>query len=457
MSETKYFKRIETCPAEGVFFQESDVIANDFPESIEWGIVNIYDDVIYQEILGFGGAFTESSAYVFSLLDEEKKKRFLKLYFDRADGIGYNFGRTHINSCDFSLDTYSSVADGDKLLDTFSLKRERKYIIPFIKNAMEYCPEEIYLFASPWSPPAYMKDNNNMLHGGRLLDEYKSIWADYYVRYIKEMAKENIRIRCVTVQNEPAAVQTWESCNYSAEEEQEFIDKYLIHSLDSAGLADIGIMIWDHNKEKVYDRAKKILGNKKIADRVSAVAHHWYSGDHFEGPRLVWEQLHKPLVCSEFCGAITDDVNLLAERYGVEICENLNNFVIASCDWNLLLDQKGGPYHDRTAKTEGGLLEAKDDGCFAPILYDTSENELIVTPIYYYIGHFSKYIRRGAKRVATTKHSKYLYVCAFVNPDGSKVCVILNTADTELYSTLRYRGGCTSNIMKPHSITTFLF
>ena len=91
MSETKYFKRIETCPAEGIFFQESDVIANDFPESTEWGIVNIYDDVIYQEILGFGGAFTESSAYVFSLLDEEKKKRFLRRHRIQFRENSYKF------------------------------------------------------------------------------------------------------------------------------------------------------------------------------------------------------------------------------------------------------------------------------------------------------------------------------------------------------------------------------
>ena len=457
MSELKKIKKIETCPAENIFFRESDITANNFPENTEWGIVNIYDDIKYQEILGFGGAFTESSAYVYSLLDEENKKRLMKLYFDHEDGIGYNFGRTHINSCDFSLDTYSSVAGGDKLLNTFSLKRERKYIIPFIKEAMEYCPEEIYLFASPWSPPAYMKDNNNMLHGGKLLDEYKSIWADFYVKYIKAMKNEGIKIRAVTVQNEPDAVQTWESCNYSADEEREFISKYLIRALDNAGLSETGIMIWDHNKEKAYDRAKKVLENKQVNDRVSAVAHHWYSGDHFEALRLVWEQLHKPLICSEFCGAITDDVNLLAEHYGVEICENLNNFVIASCDWNLLLDQKGGPYHDRTEKTAGGLSEARDDGCFAPILYDTSENKLIVTPVYYYIGHFSKYIKRGAKRIATTKHSRYLYACAFVNPDNSRVCIIINTADTKLYATLRYKGKCTVNIMKPHSIATFLF
>lgn len=453
----KYIKKIETCPAENIFFKEEETELNNFPDTTEWGIVNVFDDVTYQEVLGFGGAFTESSAYLYSLLSYPDKQKFLKLYFDRKNGIGYNFGRTHINSCDFSISVYSSVIEGDKTLESFNLDREKKYILPFLKDALEYCKEEIILFASPWSPPAYMKDNNDMLHGGKLLEEYKSVWAHYYAKYIKAMAIEGIKISAITIQNEPKAKQTWESCLYSPEDEAEFIDKYLISALDEEGLKNIKIMIWDHNKERIYDRAKKILINERINKRVWAVAHHWYSGDHFEGLRLVYEQLHKPLVCGEFCGPITEDVNVLAEKYGIEICENFNNFEIASCDWNLLLDQNGGPYHNRTKKTAGGLFENKSDGCYAPILYNTDNRELVITPIYYYIGHFSKYIMRGAKRIATTKHHRDLYTCAFVNPDGSKACVIINTSDEELYATLRYNDGCTKNILKPHSIITLLF
>lgn len=147
----------------------------------------------------------------------------------------------------------------------------------------------------------------------------------------------------------------------------------------------------------------------------------------------------------------------MAEKYGVEICENFNHFDIASCDWNLLLDQNGGPYHNRTQKTEGNLFENKEDGCYAPILYDTDRGELVVTPIYHYIGHFSRYVQRGARRVATTKHSRELYTCAFVNPDGSRVCVMINTSDKPQFATLRYHGGCTKNVMKPHSIMTLIF
>lgn len=457
MLENFTVKKVETAPLEGIFFKEEKFEGNNFPSNTEWGIVNVFDDVVYQDVLGFGGAFTESAAYLYSLLNEENKKKFLELYFDREKGIAYNFGRTHINSCDFSISIYSSVEEGDKTLESFNLEREKKYILPFLKDALAYCKEEIVLFASPWSPPAYMKDNNDMLHGGKLLEEYKSVWAHYYAKYIKAMAQEGVKISAITIQNEPNAKQTWESCNYSPEDEAEFIEKYLISALDEEGLSDIKIMIWDHNKECVYDRAKKILSNEKVNERVWAVAHHWYSGDHFEGLRLVHEQLKKPLVCGEFCGAITDDVNDLAERYGIEICENFNNFESASCDWNLMLDQNGGPYHNRTAKTEGELRENKEDGCYAPILYDTEKEELVVTPIYYYIGHFSKYVMRGAKRIATTKHHRLLYTCAFENPDGSKVCVIINTADVELYATLRYNGGCTKNILKPHSIITLLF
>ncbi|MBE6727847.1 MAG: glucosylceramidase [Ruminococcaceae bacterium] len=450
-------KKIETRPLEGVFFKEQEIKANDFSSNTEWGIVNVFDDVVYQEILGFGGAFTESAAYIYSLLSEADKKRFLELYFDREKGIAYNFGRTHINSCDFSLGIYSSVEEGDKTLESFNLEREKKYILPFLKDALAYSKEEIVLFASPWSPPAYMKDNNDMLHGGKLLEEYKSVWAHYYAKYIKAMAAEGVKISAISVQNEPNATQTWESCNYSPEDEAQFIEKYLIDALDEEGLSDIKIMIWDHNKECVYDRAKKILSSKKVNERVWAVAHHWYSGDHFEGLRLVHEQLKKPVITGEFCGPITDDVNVVAERYGIEICENFNNYNIASCDWNLMLNQNGGPFHNRNAKTEGELRENKEDGCYAPILYDTEKQELQVTPIYYYIGHFSKYVMRGAKRVATTKHHKDLYTCAFVNPDGSKVCVVINTSDKELYANLRYNGGCTKNILKPHSIITLVF
>lgn len=442
MSEMKITK---SNLAKKQFLMEETVEMGNIRETYENENVNVFDDITYQSILGFGGAFTEASGYNYSLLDDENKKKFIKMYFDKKEGNAYNFGRACIQSTDFSLDTYTYVKEGDRTLESFSIERDKKYIIPLIKDAMEYCQEELILFASPWSPPAYMKDNESMV-GGELLEDYKELWAQYYIKFIKAYAEEGIKISALTIQNEPKARnQTWECCYYSAQDEQIFIRDYLAPTLDREGLSDVKIIVWDHNKERVYDRTKEVLSDKTVSDRVWAVGHHWYSGDHFEGMRLVHEQLHKPLICTEFTAKIIWDVDVLAERYAVEMCENFNNFDIACCDWNILLDKNGGPYHDR------------DAGCYSPIQYDEKEKTVVATPIYYYMGHFSRFVHRGAKRIATTKYTRDLNTCAFINEDGSKVLIIINTSDKDLPVNIRYKGTSTHIETEAHSIATICF
>jgi len=452
-------KIIRSIPSKNIYFEEQLRDAGNAPESTEMSVVNVFDEIEYQEVLGFGGAFTESAAYNYSLLTDEQKNTFMERYFSRENGIGYNFGRTHINSCDFSLDIYSYVENNDKELKTFTIERDRKYIIPFIKDALRYCSEEIFIFASPWSPPAFMKDNESVIKGGSLKEEYKETWARYYAKYIKAMAKEGIKISAVTVQNEPIARQTWESCYYSPEDEKEFVEKYLSPVFDREGLSDVKIIIWDHNKERVYDRSKKIFVSEKVKNRVWAVGHHWYSGDHFEGLRLVHEQFGKVLISTENCGAIKEDAISLAERYGKELCGDFGNFSSAFCDWNLLLSEKGGPFHNRSGKTTacaGMILEDKSSGCYAPILFDTEKKELVFTPIYYYIGHFSKFVHRGAKRIATTKYCEQLHAISFKNPNGSIVLIIMNTSDKDLPATVRHLDVCSKITVEAHSIITVL-
>ena len=455
---------IESVPGKKIFWSEKTVKMENTPESCENAVINLYDDVVYQSVLGFGAAFTESAGYNYSLMGEKTKKELIRLYFDRETGIGYNFGRTPIHSCDFALDIYTYVQKGDLTLETFSIERDKKYIIPLLRDALKASGEELVLFASPWSPPDYMKDNGKITGGGRLLDEYKKLWALYYTKYIKAYAQEGIKISAVTIQNEPNAKQTWESCFYTAEDEKSFIRDYLIPVFDEQGLSDVKFIIWDHNKERVYDRAKQILSDEAVNRRVWAVGHHWYSGDHFEGLRLVHEQFDKPLICTEFCASFKtlnpEDVIPVAERYAVEMCENFNNYEIASCDWNLVLSQNGGPYHNRTRKSQavpGVVFDDTEGGCLAPVLYDDSKKKLIVTPIYYYIGHFSRFVRRGARRIAVTKYTEQLHVCAFVNPDGTKVAILINTSDLDLPAVIRYHGGCTQIKTKAHSIVTVLF
>lgn len=453
-------KLIKTIPSNNIYFAEETVEVGNMPSSTEVGVVNVFDEIEYQSVLGFGGAFTESAAYNYSLLTENQKKDFMEKCFSRQKGIGYNFGRMHINSCDFSLDIYSYIEDGDIELKTFNIERDRKYIIPFVKDAMKYCDDELIIFASPWSPPAFMKDNKNAVRGGKLLEEYKEVWARYYAKYIKAMAAEGITISAISVQNEPIAIQTWESCYYSPEDEREFIDKYLDPVLEQEGLADIKIIIWDHNKERVYDRTKKIFESEKVKNRVWAVGHHWYSGDHFDGMRLVHEQFAKPLISTEICGSINEDVISLAERYGRELCGDFSNYTCGFCDWNLLISEKGGPYHNRSAQTTacaGVVFEDKSKGCYAPVIFNTETKELEFTPIYYYIGHLSKFVNRGAKRIATTKYTDKLETVAFKNPDGSRVLTMMNIADNELPAIIRHNDICTKVILAPHSMMTVIF
>ncbi len=452
-------KLITSIPDQQIYFNEKTISEGNVPEHTEMGIINVFDEIEYQTVLGFGGAFTESAAYNYSLLTEKQKKDFMEGYFSRENGIGYNLGRTHINSCDFSLDIYTYVENGDNELKTFSIDRDRKYVVPFIKDAMQYCADELVLFASPWSPPAFMKDNESPVRGGSLKEEYKEVWARYYAKYIKAMAEEGITISAITVQNEPIARQSWESCYYSPEDEKEFIEKYLSPVLDSEGLSDIKIIIWDHNKERVYDRSKKIFASEAVKNRVWGVGHHWYSGDHFEGMRLVHERFGKALLSTENCGKIDENPISLAERYGKELCGDFGNYTAAFCDWNLLLSEKGGPFHNRTEKSTacaGIVFEDKSNGCCAPILFDTERKELVFTPIYYYVGHFSKYVSRGAKRIATTKYNEAIHTVAFKNPDGSIVLVMMNTADKAMPAVVRHNDVCTKVSLEAHSIMTVI-
>lgn len=450
---------IKSIPKENIYFSCEEIEQGNHRSNEERGIINIFDEFEYQGIIGFGGAFTESSAYLYSLLTDEQKKDFMEKYFDKEKGIGYNFGRTHINSCDFSLDIYTYVQDGDTTLETFDIERDKKYIIPFLKDAMKYSSEPITLFASPWSPPAYMKDNESSVRGGSLKEEFKPLWAKYYTEYIKAFRAEGIEISAISVQNEPKAVQPWESCFYSPDDEREFIENYLIDALDDAGMSDIKIIIWDHNKERVYDRAKKVFTSKKVRDKVWGVGHHWYSGDHFDGMRLVYEKFGKVLISTENCGPINADAHIVAESYGKELCGDFNNFTAAYCDWNLLLSESGGPFHNRSEKTTscaGKVYEDKSTGCYAPVLYDTVKKELIYTPIYYYIGHFSKYVQKGAVRIANTKYSENIHVCAFKNPDGSIVAVTMNVSDIAMPANIRYNDEITGFELEPHSIATII-
>ena len=411
-------------------------------------VIKVYPELQEQTMEGFGGAFTEASTVCYDSLTEAAKQEFLEGCFGE-NGLKYNVGRLHMNSCDFALGNYAYVEEGDDDLHTFDISHDRQQIIPLIKKAMQcHGEEELSLLVSPWSPPAYMKTNGEMNHGGKLKEECYGLWADYYVRFLEEVRKEGLNIRYLTIQNEPEAVQTWDSCIYTAEEEGIFAAKYLIPALKKAGLGDIQVFIWDHNKENMYDRAKGSFGVEGCREGVSGVAMHWYTGDHFDGIRAVKRAFPEKKVfftegCVEYSRFADSGEIQKAEMYAHDMLGNFKAGVEAFFDWNLLLSVEGGPNH-------------VGNFCAAPIMCD-GKGGMEKRLSYYYIGHFSRYIRRGAKQVMNTCYTDTLETVAFVNPDGSRAVVILNRSDRDMPVYLCEEGQGTALWVGAHSIQTVVY
>ena len=406
----------------------------------------------FQTFLGIGGAFTDAAAETWSKLPEEKQAELMNAYFDPAAGIGYSFGRTNMNSCDFSSDTYTYVEEGDKELKTFSIAHDEKYKIPLIKKAMETAGADFPLFISPWSPPAWMKDNNNMLFGGTLLPEYYQSWADYFVKYIRALEQSGVPVWGLTVQNEPMARQTWESCIYTAEEERNFIRDYLGPTLHGNGLGDKKLIAWDHNRDLMYHRASTILSDPEAAKYVWGIGFHWYEvwtgGRQYENVKRVAESFPEVnLLLTEACHypfsweAI--DQWKWGEIYGENMIHDFNNGAVAWTDWNILLDETGGPNH-------------VSNFCFAPVHARVSEGTLHYMNSYYYIGHFSKFIRPGATRIISSSSRAQLMTTAFINTDGSLAVVVMNQTAEEISYRMYIGGKAVVTVSLPHSICTMV-
>jgi glucosylceramidase len=415
-------------------------------KGVETHVINLYPEVEYQTLLGFGGAITEAAGYAFSKLTKENQEKALELYFG-GSGNGYHLMRSHIDSCDFSLGTYAAMNDPeDTELKSFQQEREEQYILPLLREATQRAGKAFDLMLSPWSPPAFMKTNGDRTHGGKLKEEYRKAWAEYICRYIKEYEKKGFHVNRLTIQNEPAAVQTWDSCIYTAEEEKVFLRDYLYPTLIEQGLDHIKLNIWDHNKERMYERAKAIIDEETI-NMVDGVAFHWYSGDHFEAITLTHEAFQKKeLIFTEGCveySRFSADQLKNAQMYAHDIMGNLNAGMTGFIDWNIFLDEKGGPNH-------------VGNYCDAPIMVNTQTGELMVKLSYDYIGHFSKYIKPGAKRIGLSKYTSELEVTAFKNPEGSLVLVALNRTDKKLPVVIRMNGELIEFELPESSIATAL-
>jgi glucosylceramidase len=408
----------------------------------------------FQSFLGIGGALTDAAAETFAKLPMAKQQELLTAYYDKQKGIGYSLGRTNINSCDFSSESYTYVNEGDKELKSFTVAHDEKFKMPLIRKAIAAAGGKLILFASPWSPPAFMKDNNDMLHGGKLLPEFFQSWANYYTKFIKSYEKAGIPVWGITIQNEPMAVQKWESCIYYAEDERDFLKNWLGPTMVREGLGDKKIIVWDHNRDLIAQRARVILDDPEALKYVWGIGFHWYedwSGGKqmYANPGIVHETYpEKNLLLTEACNGPFDTTRYndwsLAEKYGEAMINDFNHGACGWTDWNILLDEKGGPNH-------------VGNFCFSPVHGNTKTGELIFTPAYYYIGHFSKFIRPGAKRIVITASRSQLLTTGFINGDGSVAVVVMNQSTRQVKYNLCAGNAAAEITILPHSIQTLLF
>ncbi|MDD3219350.1 MAG: glycoside hydrolase family 30 beta sandwich domain-containing protein [Lachnospiraceae bacterium] len=407
-------------------------------------LINLYPHMQYQAMEGFGGAITDSAGYVYSLMNKEQKTKMIEQYFGR-ENMKYRFVRIPIDSCDFSLEHYEACSEEtDDTFAEFSFERVERYIIPLLDAAEAEYGAKLDIMLSPWSPPTYMKTNGERNNGGKLKKEYEKRWAEYICRYIEEYRNRGYHVTKLTLQNEPKAVQTWDSCVYTAAEQKTFLRDYMWPSLQAHHLTDIEIYLWDHNKERALEWAEEIIDDE-TDKMVAGIAFHWYSGDHFESLRMIRERFpEKKLLLSEACIEYSkfeaDDYLKNAQKYGHDMIGNLNEGMSTFLDWNLILDDVGGPNHVKNF-------------CDAPMLFHTEEKQLKETNILGYLWHFSHFIESGAVRIGVSRYTDKLEVTAFKN-QNNMVFVVLNRTEEEIPAYIRMNGKCAKLTISPLSIST---
>jgi glucosylceramidase len=431
----------------------------------------------YQIITGFGGSFTESSAYLLNKLSKENRDKIIQAYFG-SDGARYSLARTHISSCDFSLSnyTYAPVAD-DMTLKHFSIKEDKDDLIPMIKDAMKASEDGFKIIASPWTAPPWMKDNKEWV-GGKLLPKYNDVYSLFFSKYLDAYKAEGIDIWGITVVNEPHGNgNNWESMHFTPKEMTDLVQNHLGPKLEADGKSDVKILGYDQNRAGIKEWADEMYKDEASSKYYDGIAIHWYESTYNFFPKaLQYAHIKSPnkyLIETEGCvdsqvpewkndkwywskeatdwgwdWAPEDQKHLHPKyapvnRYARDIIGCLNNWVDGWVDWNMVLDRQGGPNWFK-------------NWCVAPIIVDPENDEVYMTPIYYTMAHFSKYIRPGAKVIDASNTDKELMVTAAQNPDGTIAVVVFNEGLTEKHFTLKLGEKLKKISINPQAIQTIV-
>lgn len=439
--------------------------------------VVILADEKHQTITGIGGSFTKASASLWAKMNPEKQKEIIEAYFGES-GAKYSLTRTHINSCDFSPYNYAyAMVAGDTHLVNFSIEEDLKDLIPMIKAAKANSKNGFEIISSPWTAPPWMKDNNSW-RGGKLAPAYYETWALYFSKYLSSYQKEGIKIWGITTENEPLGNDSnWESMHFSPLEMQNFVENFLGPKLKNDG-HEVKILGFDQNRDEAMKNWVDVMFAADVKNQYyDGTAIHWYASTYDYFPEAL-QYVHKKapgkhIIQTEACidaepprwqndawywskeakdwgwdWAPEDQKYLHPKyvpvfRYAGDIIGCLNNWVDGWVDWNMVLDKQGGP---NWAK----------NWCNAPVIVDTSTQEIYYTPLYYTMAHFSKFIRPGAVRIGFQVADPELQVTAAQNPDGSIAVVLFNPQEKGKAIELNMAGEMVSFTINAKAIQTLI-
>lgn len=429
----------------------------------------------YQTLVGIGGSFTESTAHVLARLSQANRDSVIRAYF-APEGAAYSLTRTHINSCDFSLDHYAYTDEGDTSLASFTLEHDLAELIPLIEDAKAVSRDGFHLIASPWTAPPWMKDNDSW-YAGSLKPGMEDVWARYIATYLEAMGERGIEVWGITPENEPLGNGgNWDSMHFTPEAMRDFIRDHLGPEL-ARRTPDVKILAYDQNRDHLEEWVEVILGDPETAAFVWGTAVHWYSSTIDWRPDAldaVHERFpHKHLLHSEGC--VDNQVPMWRDddwywrpeatdwgyhwapeedkhhhppyvpvyRYARDIIGGLNSWLTGWVDWNLVLDDRGGP-------------NLAENWCCAPVIAKPETDEVYFTPMYHVLAQFSRYLRPGAVRIGVENGIDGVMVTAVENPDGDLAVVLLNQAQESRDFMLRVGGSRVGLTIPGESIQTLV-
>jgi glucosylceramidase len=414
-------------------------------------VIMVDSTIQFQTMHGFGAALTGSSAFLLNKeLTPSQRADVIEDLFDRENGIGISYVRLTMGASDFSLSDFTyddqPIGSTDFALEDFSLSRDLEDVVPVLKEILQTSPD-LNLMGSPWTPPAWMKTSNHV-KGGQLKPNCYSVYADYFVKYIQAMAGQGITITSVTPQNEPLYFTAGYPCmEMQASEQLDFIKNHLGPKFTSAGITT-KIIVYDHNWD-VTDYAISILNDPVASQYIAGSAFHAYAGDVSAMSTVHNTHPEKELYFTEVSGgawATNFKDNLLWNMQNIFI-GTAKNWSTTSMMWNLALDQHYGPQNHGCSN------------CRGVITVNTNSGGITFNEEYYSIGHFSKFVHPGAKRISSGSPAGLtdVGIVAFLNPDGSKAMVVANYSTVNKPFTVKQAEGYFHYVISPQSVATIVW